>query len=245
MRAEELADGSIGAAEVRLRLGHDAPTVADALDMQRAVRTIYLAKKRPSPASGRACLRAHADAGGRVVVKGIVCDARWHQGGAKDGLVSRFCLLFPAVLGARGEWECFDTHMWLKPTSLDMTCAGEPYRLPSGDALMCRVPDNGFLGLPFTVCLGDTLVVSGHVAAYTKHARGRTDTVESFGFDSWCPVAGGFLLYEDGYGQTHAVARRLMARESLVMGVSAASHVVVAKRDGLALMKRVLDEGAP
>lgn len=243
MRAEELADGSVGAQGLRLRLGHDTPSATDVLDMQRAVRTIYLEKKQPSPASRRTCLRRHADASGHVVVKGIVCDARWHQGGAKDGLVSRFCLLFPAVLGADGRWVSFDTHMWLKPTSLDMSRAGEPYLLPSGDELMCQVPENGFLGLSFSVCLGDTLVVSGHVAAYSKHARGRTDVVESFGFDAWCPAGAGFVLYEDALGKPHAVGRRLMARESLVMGATDASAVVVARREPLALMKRVLDEG--
>lgn len=243
MRVDELSDNTVAPQGVRLRCARTEPTVADVLDMQRAVRRIYLGKKRTSAPVRRGALRKYADARGNIVVKGTVCDARWHQGGARDGRVSRLCLLFPAILAAPGKWVYFDTHMWLKPQSLSVPDNDFAYRLPSGDEMMCHMPDNGICGACFSVCLGDTLVMSGHVAAYSKAPRDGREAVESFGFDRWVPVAGGFVLFEDSRAIVRSVPRRLMARESFVAGVSAEGDVMLGVRDNLEPMKRLLDEG--
>lgn len=243
MRVDELADNTVEPQGVRLRCARMEPTVTDVLDMQRAVRRIYLGKKRTSPSARRGALRRYADEHGNVVAKGVVCDARWHQGGARDGRVSRLCLLFPAILAAPGEWVYFDTHMWLKPQSLSVPDADFAYRLPSGDEMMCHMPDNGIAHARFSVCLGDTLVVVGHVAAYSKAPRDGRDAVESFGFDRWVPAAGGFVLFEDSRATVRSVPRRLMARESFVMGVSVdePADLLLGVRENLEPMKCLLD----
>lgn len=245
MHIDEFNNDSIDPQRVQLRLNKSEIGVLDVLDMQHAVRQLYLGKKKRSSDQRREALHRWADDGGNVVIKGVVCEANWFMGGSKDGRVSRFCLLFPAILTAPGEWTFFDTHMWLKPQCGIVPANDFDFELPSGDVITCHMPDNGMMGQRFTVCLGDTLVLLGHVSPYRKDGARNADGVESFGFDSWVPVAGGFILFEGADGAMHSAPRALMSRESFIMGFKPDGEGgfdrLLGTRGGIGKLKQLLD----